>query len=350
MCFERRLLMEDVKILSKHLFDRSIAYEQPPIAIGLGESIFGTLGNFSMIIGKAKSKKTYLITALIASLTSKRKILSFEGKLSSQYKTVLFDTEQSLYHISLLDKRVAKLSDVTKNNFDIYALRPVSTSERLKHVEEVIKNYNNIGVVIIDGIRDLIKDFNSPDEASMIADKLLQLTSTYNIHIVVILHQNKGNDFARGHLGTELQNKAETIASVTVDNYDKNISKVSAEMTRNRPFDDFAFCIENDIPSLTEISSIETSMSLTPESVGNEKIEQILMDAFKKKKNYTGKELRTVFRKVLEIGDSKARDFVTYSTKQGLINNNSKNKTRHSFNLGEQLEARQLNVFGYENK
>ena len=42
----------------------------------------------------------------------------------------------------------------------------------------------------------------------------MQWTDDRQIHIHTILHQNKGDENARGHIGTELNNKAETVLLV----------------------------------------------------------------------------------------------------------------------------------------
>ena len=47
------------------------------------------------------------------------------------------------------------------------------------------------------------------------------------------LHQNKSDTNARGHIGTELNNKAETVLSVTVSEGNNDISIVEPQMSRN---------------------------------------------------------------------------------------------------------------------
>ena len=42
-------------------------YEQSPVVLMVDDSIVGTLGNFSASIGKAKSKKTFNVSAIAAS-------------------------------------------------------------------------------------------------------------------------------------------------------------------------------------------------------------------------------------------------------------------------------------------
>lgn len=68
--------------------------------------------------------------------------------------------------------------------------------------------------MIIDGIRDFVYDINSPSEATKIITMLMQWTDERQIHIHAILHQNKGDENTRGHIGTELNNKAETVLLV----------------------------------------------------------------------------------------------------------------------------------------
>jgi hypothetical protein len=81
----------------------------------------------------------------------------------------------------------------------------------------------------------------------------MQWTDDRQIHIHTILHQNKNDENARGHIGTELNNKAETIMQVEVDKDDKTISVVEAVHIRDREFEPFAFRINEDaLPELVE--------------------------------------------------------------------------------------------------
>ena len=69
----------------------------------------------------------------------------------------------------------------------------------------------------------------------------MQWTDDKQIHIHTVLHQNKNDEHARGHIGTELNNKAETILQVEVDKEDKAISVVEAVHIRDQDFEPFAF-------------------------------------------------------------------------------------------------------------
>ena len=45
----------------------------------------------------------------------------------------------------------------------------------------------------------------------------MRWSSYYELHIHTVLHLNKGDDNTRGHIGSELNNKAETVLLVEKD-------------------------------------------------------------------------------------------------------------------------------------
>ena len=107
-----------------------------------------------------------------------------------------------------------------------------------------------MGLVVIDGIRDLMLDINNSTEATKLVGDLMQWTSEQNIHIQTVLHLNKGDDNARGHIGTEFNNKAETVLQITKDNTIPERSIVAPSIIRSKPFEKFAFRlkeVEDDI-------------------------------------------------------------------------------------------------------
>ena len=74
----------------------------------------------------------------------------------------------------------------------------------------------------------------------------MQWTDERQIHIHAILHQNKGDENARGHIGTELNNKAETVLLVEKDSQNRDISCVKSVHIRAMDFEPFAFLINSE--------------------------------------------------------------------------------------------------------
>lgn len=186
-------------------------YTCSPEVLRVGDAVIGTLGNFSASIGKAKSKKTFNVSAIVASALSNDEVLRYNADFPSDKRKILYiDTEQGRHHCQKVLKRIVRLAnlpiDMEPENLKILALRKYTPEERLDIVEYALNTIPNIGLVIIDGIRDFVYDINSPSEATRIISKLMQWTEDLQIHIHTILHQNKNDEHARGHIGTELNN------------------------------------------------------------------------------------------------------------------------------------------------
>ena len=165
-------------------------------------------------------------------------------------KILYVDTEQGKNHCQIVLNRILKLAGLPKDcdadNLTMLALRKYSPEVRLAITEEAIGMIPDLGLVIIDGIRDFIHDINSPGESTDVISKFMQWTDDRQIHIHTVLHQNKNDEHARGHVGTELNNKAETVMQIEPDKDDKSISVVGVIHSRDREFEPFAFQVNDD--------------------------------------------------------------------------------------------------------
>lgn len=73
-------------------------------------SVIGTLGNFSASTGKAKSKKTFNVSAIVAAALMNGEVLRYVAEFPENKRTILyFDTEQSPYHCQKVIRRALHL-------------------------------------------------------------------------------------------------------------------------------------------------------------------------------------------------------------------------------------------------
>ena len=217
-------------------------YEQSASVLMVDDSVIGTLGNFSASIGKAKSKKTFNVSAITAAALIYGTVLHYRACFPENKRKILYiDTEQGKNHCQIVLNRILRLAglpnDSNTDNLMMLALRKYSPEVRLAITEQAIGMIPDLGLVIIDGIRDFVYDINSPGESTEVISKLMRWTDDRQIHIHTILHQNKNDEHARGHVGTELNNKAETIMQIEADKDDKSISVVEALHIRDREFE-----------------------------------------------------------------------------------------------------------------
>lgn len=310
--------------------------EVPPICIEIKEgeysSEIGTLGNISLFIGKAKQGKSFAVSMVMAAAETGEWLMDkIKVNLPSDKKTVLYvDTEQSRYHEQRVLKRILKMAN-RDDAINIIAinLRKYSPGERLEIVEHAIYEIENLGLVILDGVRDLISSINDEEQSSMITSKLLKWSEETNCHICAVLHTNKGDNNARGHLGTELTNKSETVISIAKDQQNKDNIIVHAEYCRNKDFEDWCFSIDDfGIPVISENKQQpeinNKRKSLSPTDIDKSVHVMALDHAFKTTKELLYKDIVANIKDYFmryggTFGDNKAKDFVTFYTIEGLI-------------------------------
>lgn len=230
----------------------------PPEIIKVNGTTIATLGNFSASTGKPKSKKTFNVCAIVAAALSGKTVLNYTAKLPPDKKKILYiDTEQSRPHCHKVLERILKLAglptDRENENIEFFVLREYTPDQRRAIINLALQNDNHYGLVVIDGIRDLMRDINNSGESLDIINDLMRWSSYHGLHIHTVLHLNKADDNTRGHIGTELNNKAETVLQITKDSNVSNMSEVKAMHIRDKEFPPFAFEIGKDsLPHLVE--------------------------------------------------------------------------------------------------
>lgn len=248
-------------ILDDTFVDPSEEIEYPPVAISMGEYSYetrtgtktypvpiGTYGNFSFVQAPPKVGKSYFVS-LLAAVYLKGDIGTRGGKMMghrNKRSFVHFDTEQGKFHASKVFKRPLEIAGHGFDDYYTLALRALSPNSRLEFIEWYLSSkVDRIGMVVIDGIADLCNDVNSIEESNKVTQKIMQLTAIHDCHIVLVIHSNFGSDKPTGHLGSFLEKKAETQIQLEKNSANKKLIDVSCKRSRNKPFADFSFSIDN---------------------------------------------------------------------------------------------------------
>lgn len=253
-------------IFKKSFIDVSAKMYQQPVAISIGESNykqarypipFGSYGDYSCIVGSSKARKTFLKSAIIAGYIggeSQNYFPNIKGHNTEGKYVIEIDTEQSKFHSQRVFKRVCEMVGSNYEYYKPFSLREYSPKERFEFIDWLFfesEYRGNIGLMSIDGYADLVTDFNSLEQSNALQEKLLKWTTLSKCHITGVLHKNFGSSKPVGHVGSSVLKKAETV--VFVDKEDE-ITTVRCEYSRNIPFDNFTFTINEDwLPIESEI-------------------------------------------------------------------------------------------------
>lgn len=204
-----------------------------------------SLGNISGVIGGAKAKKTFFMSMLLSCFDNYKNKYGIIANRDDR-KILCIDTEQSFMHTQKVLKRICRINGDLDCNVDMYALREYHDVElRIAIIKKLIST-NKYSFVLIDGIVDLVNDYNSLSESRSIVSRIMSWSSKYNCHICNVLHTNKDKHNARGHIGTELINKSEIVIRITKQ--DDETSEVQCDASRNKAFKKFEFGIRDGLP------------------------------------------------------------------------------------------------------
>ena len=236
-----------------HLIDASTEISEPVPVISRYGSIIASEGNISAIVGAAKSKKTFLCTALVGALLRPSGTAAF-GITPSQSLVLWVDTEQSASHTQRVIKRIHRMAGRDENKpYDMLktlTLREIEPKERFNILRDAIAYYKP-RLVVVDGISDLMYNSNCIEESDAVVGELMALSTEYNCHIMSVLHTNPNSDKARGHIGSTLQRKVETMIYVRKVG---ERSVVEPQYCRNEEFAPFAFRVtEEGMPEECEM-------------------------------------------------------------------------------------------------
>lgn len=255
-------------ILDESFIDTSISILRPPSIINIRDKEGGqlvdrrlfTLGNFSAITGKSKSKKSFLASMLLACAAKNGIVYNKLIGCLPKHKSgvILFDTEQSFYDSYRYARNVLSVIDsniLEHHKFIPFNLREFSPIERCEIIDFALTKYKDgVGYVVIDGIADLVNAINDELEATRVITLLMKWTKQYNCHITVNIHQNKNDNFATGWIGSYILKKAECIIGVSKKEGEPMYSLVEClDIRGTSEFNKFEIEIQpNGVPIITD--------------------------------------------------------------------------------------------------
>lgn len=265
--------------------DLSQKVERPETLISIGEHQFGqhvyptpvmTAGEFSVIAGMSKSKKSFLKSFFAAAYiggNSNRYFTNIKGHRNHDDIIIDCDTEQSKYYSQFTFQRVFRIVGGKYENYIPFKMRHLNPEQRVAFIDGILNKREYKGkvkLVFIDGIADLIEDSNDLVMSNYIAGKLLEWTDKMNIHVNVIIHNAYGTPKPTGHLGSAVVKKAETVISLTPEDDEKRVIKVESLYSRGISFEPFWFRINKDsLPEeCTETGNVEDFTVYEPSKNG----------------------------------------------------------------------------------
>lgn len=281
---------------------------------------FAARGNVHAIVSQMKQGKTYGALSMAAAA-----IGGAFGSVEAEtpMRVLVFDTEQDE-----ADVKARKNAVVTAAGGGRAMLRYVSARRAIAEANpwdaQSLQEWRALmlelcivefspQLVVLDGLRDLCQDINDTKEAARVMSFVERLAAEYRCAIYCVLHLNKDEKNARGHIGTELQNKCAdfftTKKIVGEGGVTHIVVTMSAEKSRHNAApawvikaseDDWGFSYETDTDMLLagDYSEFSPKRGRPTKASKDEYLEQLskYMDDLEE---YTPEQMRGIARKVL---------------------------------------------------
>lgn len=217
--------------------------DPPPIAVPrfkLEDAIISTPGNLTAIQAQAKGGKTAFLAGMMgATMAPTGDCLGVTADNPHGLAVVHLDTEQSpADHHAVVAGALQRAGRTSPPDWlRSYRLADVPLAIRQQiipfEMERAAKECGGVYCLLLDGGADFIIDPNDSAEAFTFVDDLHQLAIRFETSIVAVIHENPSSELGktRGHLGSQLERKAETNLRLFKDG--DGITTVFAERARH---------------------------------------------------------------------------------------------------------------------
>lgn len=302
----------------RYLIDLAKTYSEPSYLVKSGG--VGTIPRGDIIAVKAKSKhgKTFLCS-IFAAVAMGAEWGSLNA-VEKDCKVMFVDTEQNEKNVARVARRIHAMAgiDIHKNSGRLlcYALRKMEMNKRWQFIQDRITE-ERPDLVIIDGIADLIADFNNITESQEIIGKLMATSAEFNLSIIFVLHTNKSKEDnnMKGHLGTMAVQKCSDVFEVV-----KNVAtfNVSVSECRNIPISDFSFILDNDgVPHPSE--TFKQAQAAEKSAVKEAKLKQTFAEIFSDNQELSYSDLIPLVKLHFAVQDRQAGNKIAEAKEIGVI-------------------------------
>lgn len=237
--------------ISEDWLDPTDEWETAKNSLYIGDAPVCAQGGLTLLTGQSGNGKTMTLAMMMAAVF-RRKYGQFELGPDIEAPTILYvDTEMEKYNTQRLMNRVYYLNGwefkTNKPQLRIIRLRDtVNVKERWR---KVLKAINEVKPTFcfLDGLLDLVEDFNDNKECHLLIRKLMSAATWYDMSLVGVIHQNPGGDKMAGHIGSFGERKAITVLATKKDkNGNEVVFKVEQKKARDKDAEDLQFRVEDD--------------------------------------------------------------------------------------------------------
>ncbi len=314
------------ELIKDFVIDRNTEYPDPEYLIEIGGVPTMPKGNLVALSAKWKNGKTFFCDILSAIFLGSDHFANCRSRLR-EGRVQFFDTEQAKSDTARIQRTIEAMTPEHRHSdFMVFCLREAvidtdmdqnATISRFDIINRSIE-HGHPDLVIIDGIADLIYNYNDVIESQDVVNKLAAIASRNNCCIVVVMHQNKGvkDKNMKGHLGTMLFQKCSDVFNVEKCG---SVFVASHAVSRHRNCEDIAFKLDANAVPMDAVADRQLQVELDRQSEAarlREDIAIIFEDATVAMRR---SEIAEIIMNKLGLKRSKAYDLVKRAIGLGIL-------------------------------
>jgi len=226
-------------LLDARKYNSEYKPSQDQILWTIQNKTIATTQNFQILTGLPKAGKSTFLSALISTVFTPSDLWGMKLNLPPERRKIAyFDTESSDYDFYRQVERIKKFAGI--NGIPDWCSLFTVREDEPKAILTMVEHYlitSNAPIVILDGLLDLIFDYNDPIESRKLINWFKRLTKVYDCCIIGVLHQGKGQaGTTLGHLGSNTDRYAQSTIEIVKDK-EKQTFTMSSRFLRSS--DDF---------------------------------------------------------------------------------------------------------------
>jgi hypothetical protein len=205
------------------------------VILRIGGKVVGASMNYIIFGGLPKAGKSSYLNSCIASAFVPYDIFTMKINLpENRRKICLFDTESSDYDYYNRIKSIKQFAELENlpDWFNSFQVREDGTGTIRRMVERYLELNPDCSVLVLDGLLDLIINYNDEKESSMLTKWLKKITKVHDILIISVLHFNKSNDHTTGVIGSHSDRFAQSTLDIKKDK-DNNTYVMNSRFMRS---------------------------------------------------------------------------------------------------------------------
>jgi hypothetical protein len=314
--------------LAKRKYNPDFIPPKDQVVFTISELPIGVIQNFIILTGVAKAGKSTFLAAAISSAFMPGDMFGMKFRFpEGRRKIAYFDTEQSEYDFF---RQVNKIKNFAGINglpewADFYSVREDNPSEIRALIQTYLENNPECPVIIIDGILDLIFDYNNEVESRKLVNWFKKLTKVYNCLFIGVLHQGKGlGNQTLGHLGSNCDRWASSTLEVVKDKEKKTFTLQPRFLRSSEDFEPVVLMnYDNQWRQIDAIKEPENTNKIDPVNFNEMTHKKMILQVLAIEKPY--KDIISEIQEVTAKGTNYAKKLCKIWIEKNLITKNYNN-------------------------